>query len=65
MHNGDLQHLTWLGLQWHFMFSLSNLRKWLKQLFPRVPHETSKLESNSPESICILDLEVGFMVFGC
>lgn len=58
MHNGDLQHLTWLGLQWHFMSSLSNLRKWLKQLFPRVPHETSKLESNSPESICILDLEV-------
>ncbi|CAI9535503.1 unnamed protein product [Staurois parvus] len=58
MHNGELQHLTWLGLQWHFMFSLPNLRKWLKQLFPRVPQETSKLESNNPESICILDLEV-------
>nr|DBA33258.1 TPA: hypothetical protein GDO54_000971 [Pyxicephalus adspersus] len=58
VHNGDLQHLTWLGLQWHFMFSLPNLRKWLKQLFPRLPQETSKLESNNPESLCILDLEV-------
>ncbi|XP_018423700.1 PREDICTED: E3 SUMO-protein ligase RanBP2-like [Nanorana parkeri] len=58
VHNGDLQHLTWLGLQWHFMFSLPNLRKWLKQLFPRLPQETSKLESYNPESICSLDLEV-------
>ncbi|OCT95233.1 ranBP2-like and GRIP domain-containing protein 3 isoform X2 [Xenopus laevis] len=58
IHNGDLQHLTWLGLQWHFLSTLPPLRKWLKQIFPRVPQETSRLESNIPESICLLDLEV-------
>ncbi|KAM9320026.1 E3 SUMO-protein ligase RanBP2-like [Gastrophryne carolinensis] len=58
VHNGDLQHLSWLGLQWHFMSSPINLRKWLKQLFPRLPHETSRIESNNPDSICVLDLEV-------
>ncbi|XP_075056368.1 ranBP2-like and GRIP domain-containing protein 4 isoform X2 [Mixophyes fleayi] len=58
VHNGNLQHLTWLGLQWHFMSSLPNLHKWLKQIFPRLPQETSRIESNAPESICILDLEV-------
>ncbi|KAM4046516.1 E3 SUMO-protein ligase RanBP2-like isoform 2-T2 [Anomaloglossus baeobatrachus] len=58
VHNGSLQHLTWLGLQWHYMSSLPAFQKWLKQLFPRLPQETSRLESNNPESISILDLEV-------
>ncbi|KAM8975770.1 ranBP2-like and GRIP domain-containing protein 4 [Pelodytes ibericus] len=58
MHSGSLQHLTWLGLQWHFMSSLPTFRKWLKHLFPRLPQETSRIESNTPESLCILDLEV-------
>ncbi|KAM4699561.1 E3 SUMO-protein ligase RanBP2-like [Discoglossus pictus] len=57
LHGGNLQHLTWLGLQWHFMDSLPNLRKWLKQLFPRLP-QTQRIDGNSPESICMLDLEV-------
>lgn len=35
------------------------LRDWLKQLFPRLNLETSKLDTNTPESICLLDLEVG------
>ncbi|XP_038597551.1 E3 SUMO-protein ligase RanBP2 isoform X2 [Tachyglossus aculeatus] len=34
------------------------IRKWLKQLFHHLPQETSRLETNVPESICILDLEV-------
>uniref|UniRef100_A0A8C5M9C9 RAN binding protein 2 n=1 Tax=Leptobrachium leishanense TaxID=445787 RepID=A0A8C5M9C9_9ANUR len=58
MHGCSLQHLTWLGLQWHFMSSIPNFRKWLKHLFPRLPQETSRIESNTPDSICILDLEV-------
>ncbi|KAG8586923.1 hypothetical protein GDO81_005518 [Engystomops pustulosus] len=58
LHNGSLQHLTWLGLQWHYMSTIPNFHKWLKQLFPRLPQETSRLESNNPESVCILDLEV-------
>ncbi|KAG8452024.1 hypothetical protein GDO86_003996 [Hymenochirus boettgeri] len=58
MHNGDLQHLTWLGLQWHFMATMPPLRKWLKQIFPRLPQETSRIASNTPDSICTLDLEV-------
>ncbi|XP_053561416.1 E3 SUMO-protein ligase RanBP2 [Bombina bombina] len=58
LHCGSLQHLTWLGLQWHFMDSFPAIRKWLKQLFPRLPQETSRIDSNSPESICMLDLEV-------
>ncbi|XP_066433517.1 E3 SUMO-protein ligase RanBP2-like isoform X2 [Eleutherodactylus coqui] len=58
VHNGSLQHLTWLGLQWHYMSTLPTFHKWLKQLFPRLPQETSRLESNNPESVCILDLEV-------
>ncbi|KAA8588302.1 hypothetical protein FQN60_001496 [Etheostoma spectabile] len=34
------------------------LRDWLQQLFPRLTLETSKLDTNAPESICLLDLEV-------
>ncbi|XP_062390632.1 ranBP2-like and GRIP domain-containing protein 3 isoform X2 [Sardina pilchardus] len=55
---GDLQRLTWLGLQWSFMAQRPALREWLKQLFPRLNLETSKLDTNTPESICLLDLEV-------
>ncbi|XP_053311054.1 ranBP2-like and GRIP domain-containing protein 4 [Spea bombifrons] len=58
MHSGSLQHLIWLGLQWCFTLSLPAFRKWLKHLFPRLPQETSRIESNTPESLCILDLEV-------
>ncbi|XP_030057332.1 E3 SUMO-protein ligase RanBP2 isoform X2 [Microcaecilia unicolor] len=58
LHNGNLQHLTWLGLQWHSLASLPAFRKWLKQLFPRLPQETARLDTNAPESICIIDLEV-------
>ncbi|XP_045139919.1 E3 SUMO-protein ligase RanBP2 [Echinops telfairi] len=57
-HNGSLQHLTWLGLQWNSLPSSPAIRKWLKQLFHHLPQETSRLETNAPESICILDLEV-------
>ncbi|XP_014444481.2 E3 SUMO-protein ligase RanBP2 isoform X2 [Tupaia chinensis] len=57
-HNGSLQHLTWLGLQWNSLPTLPAVRKWLKQLFHHLPQETSRLETNAPESICILDLEV-------
>uniref|UniRef100_A0A8C9ANW0 RAN binding protein 2 n=1 Tax=Prolemur simus TaxID=1328070 RepID=A0A8C9ANW0_PROSS len=57
-HNGSLQHLTWLGLQWNSLPALPAIRKWLKQLFHHLPQETSRLETNAPESICILDLEV-------
>ncbi|KAL2774395.1 E3 SUMO-protein ligase RanBP2 [Daubentonia madagascariensis] len=57
-HNGSLQHLTWLGLQWNSLPILPAIRKWLKQLFHHLPQETSRLETNTPESICILDLEV-------
>ena len=57
-HNGSLQHLTWLGLQWDSLPTLPAIRKWLKQLFHHLPQETSRLETNAPESICILDLEV-------
>uniref|UniRef100_A0ABM5FZ24 E3 SUMO-protein ligase RanBP2 n=1 Tax=Pogona vitticeps TaxID=103695 RepID=A0ABM5FZ24_9SAUR len=56
-HDGSLQHLTWLGLQWDSLPTLQVIRKWLKQLF-HLPQETSRLETNSPESICMLDLEV-------
>ncbi|XP_044139501.1 E3 SUMO-protein ligase RanBP2-like isoform X1 [Bufo gargarizans] len=58
VHSGSLQHLTWLGLQWHHMSNIPTFHKWLKQIFPRLPQETSRLESNNPESVCILDLEV-------
>uniref|UniRef100_A0AAY4DZA1 Uncharacterized protein n=1 Tax=Denticeps clupeoides TaxID=299321 RepID=A0AAY4DZA1_9TELE len=58
MHDGDLQHLTWLGLQWALIAQRPALRDWLKQLFPRLTLETSKLDTNAPESICLLDLEV-------
>nr|XP_033804752.1 E3 SUMO-protein ligase RanBP2-like isoform X2 [Geotrypetes seraphini] len=58
LHSGNLQHLTWLGLQWHSLASLPAFRKWLKQLFPRLPQETARLDTNAPESICIIDLEV-------
>ncbi|XP_004844573.1 E3 SUMO-protein ligase RanBP2 isoform X3 [Heterocephalus glaber] len=57
-HNGSLQHLTWLGLQWNSLPAVPAFRKWLKQLFHHLPQETSKLETNAPESICVLDLEV-------
>ncbi|XP_039708558.1 E3 SUMO-protein ligase RanBP2 isoform X1 [Pteropus medius] len=57
-HNGSLQHLTWLGLQWNSLPTLPAIQKWLKQLFHHLPQETSRLETNAPESICILDLEV-------
>ncbi|XP_048350365.1 E3 SUMO-protein ligase RanBP2-like isoform X2 [Sphaerodactylus townsendi] len=57
LHSGSLQHLTWLGLQWRSMSTLQAIRKWLKQIF-HLPQETSRLETNAPESVCILDLEV-------
>uniref|UniRef100_A0A8C6S993 Uncharacterized protein n=1 Tax=Neogobius melanostomus TaxID=47308 RepID=A0A8C6S993_9GOBI len=59
LHGGDLQHLSWLGLQWTFMAQRTDLRDWLLQLFPKLTLETSKLDANAPESICLLDLEVG------
>uniref|UniRef100_W5MWB4 E3 SUMO-protein ligase RanBP2 n=1 Tax=Lepisosteus oculatus TaxID=7918 RepID=W5MWB4_LEPOC len=58
LHGGNLQHLAWLGLQWAVMDHRPALRDWLKQLFPRLTLETSKLDTNTPESICLLDLEV-------
>nr|XP_046259185.1 ranBP2-like and GRIP domain-containing protein 4 isoform X1 [Scatophagus argus] len=58
LHGGDLQHLSWLGLQWALQAQRPALRDWLQQLFPRLTLETSKLDTNAPESICLLDLEV-------
>ncbi|MFT7817969.1 E3 SUMO-protein ligase RanBP2-like isoform X1 [Arapaima gigas] len=58
LHEGSLQHLTWLGLQWTLLAQSATLRDWLKHLFPRLTLETSKLDTNAPESICLLDLEV-------
>uniref|UniRef100_A0A3Q3VWH5 E3 SUMO-protein ligase RanBP2 n=1 Tax=Mola mola TaxID=94237 RepID=A0A3Q3VWH5_MOLML len=58
LHGGDLQHLSWLGLQWTLLAQRPALRDWLQQLFPRLNPETSKLDTNTPESICLLDLEV-------
>ncbi|KAM9850833.1 E3 SUMO-protein ligase RanBP2 [Aulostomus maculatus] len=58
LHGGDLQHLSWLGLQWMLLAQRPALRTWLQQLFPRLTLETSKLDTNAPESICLLDLEV-------
>ncbi|XP_060785155.1 E3 SUMO-protein ligase RanBP2 [Neoarius graeffei] len=58
LHCGDLQHLTWLGLQWSMMGQRPAVKDWLKQLFPRLTLETFKLDTNAPESICLLDLEV-------
>uniref|UniRef100_A0A4W4H9Q6 RanBD1 domain-containing protein n=1 Tax=Electrophorus electricus TaxID=8005 RepID=A0A4W4H9Q6_ELEEL len=58
LHCGDLQHLTWLGLQWSMMGQRPALKDWLTQLFPRLTLETFKLDTNTPESICLLDLEV-------
>uniref|UniRef100_A0AAQ6AB98 RAN binding protein 2 n=1 Tax=Amphiprion ocellaris TaxID=80972 RepID=A0AAQ6AB98_AMPOC len=58
LHSGDLQHLSWLGLQWTLLTQRPALREWLQQLFPRLTLETSKLDTNAPESICLLDLEV-------
>lgn len=58
LHAGDLQQLAWLGLQWALMGQSASLQDWLKQLFPRLTLETSKLDTNTPESICVLDLEV-------
>ncbi|XP_031467730.1 ranBP2-like and GRIP domain-containing protein 3 [Phasianus colchicus] len=57
MHNGSLQHLVWLGLQWNSVSVLPPVRQMLKQLF-HLPQETSRLETDAPESICLLDLEV-------
>jgi len=59
LHAGDLQHLSWLGLQWTLLAQRPVLWDWLHQLFPRLTLETSKLDTNAPESICLLDLEVG------
>uniref|UniRef100_A0A182YT47 Uncharacterized protein n=1 Tax=Anopheles stephensi TaxID=30069 RepID=A0A182YT47_ANOST len=66
MHNGSLQHLVWLGLQWNSVSVLPPVRQLLKQLF-HLPHETSRLETDAPESLCLLDLEVFLlgMVFTC
>ncbi|XP_053185216.1 RANBP2-like and GRIP domain-containing protein 8 [Scomber japonicus] len=58
LHAGDLQHLSWLGLQWTLLGQRPELRDWLQQLFPRLTLETSKLDTNAPESICLLDFEV-------
>ncbi|RXN21720.1 E3 SUMO- ligase 2-like isoform X2 [Labeo rohita] len=58
LHAGNLQQLAWLGLQWALMGQSVNLQDWVKQLFPRLTLETSKLDTNAPESICLLDLEV-------
>ncbi|XP_069554564.1 E3 SUMO-protein ligase RanBP2 isoform X2 [Brachyistius frenatus] len=58
LHSGELQHLSWLGLQWNLLAQRPALRDWLQQLFPRLTLETSKLDTNAPESICLLDLEV-------
>ncbi|XP_067117199.1 E3 SUMO-protein ligase RanBP2 [Osmerus mordax] len=58
LHGGDLQQLCWLGLQWSFLGQSPPLGSWLRQLFPRLTLETSKLDTNTPESICLLDLEV-------
>ncbi|POI18833.1 hypothetical protein CIB84_017423, partial [Bambusicola thoracicus] len=55
-HCGSLQHLVWLGLQWNSMSVLFPLRKLLERLF-HLPQETSRLETDAPESICLLDLE--------
>uniref|UniRef100_A0A3P9PDL6 E3 SUMO-protein ligase RanBP2 n=1 Tax=Poecilia reticulata TaxID=8081 RepID=A0A3P9PDL6_POERE len=58
LHGGELQHLSWLGLQWMLLDQRPPMRDWLQQLFPRLMLETSKLDTNAPESICLLDLEV-------
>ncbi|RVE58148.1 hypothetical protein OJAV_G00206390 [Oryzias javanicus] len=58
LHGEDLQHLSWLGLQWTLQDQRPPLRDWLQQLFPRLTLETSKIDTNAPESICLLDLEV-------
>ncbi|XP_073711006.1 E3 SUMO-protein ligase RanBP2 isoform X3 [Misgurnus anguillicaudatus] len=58
LHGGALQHLTWLGLQWALMGHRVSLQDWIKPLFPRLTLETSKLDTNNPESLCLLDLEV-------
>ncbi|XP_040912885.1 RANBP2-like and GRIP domain-containing protein 5/6 isoform X2 [Toxotes jaculatrix] len=58
LHGGDLQHLSWLGLQWTLLGQRPAMRDWLQQVFPRLTLETSKLDTNAPESICLLDLEV-------
>uniref|UniRef100_A0A3B5KZZ9 E3 SUMO-protein ligase RanBP2 n=1 Tax=Xiphophorus couchianus TaxID=32473 RepID=A0A3B5KZZ9_9TELE len=58
LHGGELQHLSWLGLQWTLLDQRPPMRDWLQQLFPRLTLETSKLDTNAPESICLLDLEV-------
>lgn len=58
LHCGDLQHLAWLGLQWSMMGQKPAVKDWLKQIFPRLTLETFKLDTNTPESICLLDLEV-------
>ncbi|XP_061547242.1 E3 SUMO-protein ligase RanBP2 isoform X3 [Phycodurus eques] len=67
LYCGDLQHLSWLGLQWAILGQRPSLRPWLQQLFPRLTLETSKLDTNAPESICLLDLEVFIhgVVFCC
>ncbi|XP_053192197.1 E3 SUMO-protein ligase RanBP2-like [Scomber japonicus] len=58
LHGDDLQHLSWLGLQWTLVGQRPALQDWLLQLFPTLKLETTKLDTNAPESICLLDLEV-------
>ncbi|MFT7808041.1 ranBP2-like and GRIP domain-containing protein 4 [Arapaima gigas] len=58
LHGGDLQHLVWLSLQWNLLGHRPAFKDWLKKLFPRLPLETTKLDTNAPESISLLDLEV-------
>ncbi|KAE8299479.1 E3 SUMO-protein ligase RanBP2 [Larimichthys crocea] len=36
LHGGNLQHLSWLGLQWTLLAQRPALRDWLQQLFPRL-----------------------------
>lgn len=50
-------------MQWTLLGQRPELRDWLQQLFPRLTLETSKLDTNAPESICLLDFEVGANVW--
>uniref|UniRef100_A0A8D0CFM8 E3 SUMO-protein ligase RanBP2 n=1 Tax=Scleropages formosus TaxID=113540 RepID=A0A8D0CFM8_SCLFO len=58
LYAGNLQHLVWLSLQWTLLGNRPAFKDWLKKLFPRLPLETTKLDTSAPESICLLDLEV-------
>ncbi|CAK6975445.1 E3 SUMO-protein ligase RanBP2-like [Scomber scombrus] len=58
LHGDDLQHLSWLGLQWTLVGQRPALQDWLQQLFPTLKLEITELDTNAPESTCLLDLEV-------